>query len=90
MRGTIRPPAGVSTAAACNGKVRLTIKKKRKTLHRSRAALKLKNGRCRFGKTVFIKRSRVGRAATLRLKVRFPGNSILRAGQITKTLVVKR
>jgi hypothetical protein len=90
MRGTIRPPAGVSTAAACNGKVRLTIKKKRKTLHKSRARLKLKNGRCRFGKTVFIKRKRVGKASTLRLKVRFPGNSVLRAGQTTKTLVVRK
>jgi photosystem II stability/assembly factor-like uncharacterized protein len=90
MRGTIRPPAGVSTASACNGKVRLTIKKKRKTLHKSRARLKLKNGRCRFGKTVFIKRSKVGKASRLRLKIRFPGNSVLSAGQTTKTLVVKK
>ena len=90
MRGTVRPPAGVSTAAACTGKVRLTIKKKRKILHRSRTALRIKNGKCRFGKTVFLARSKVGRAATLRLKVRFPGNSVLKAGTVTKTLVVRR
>jgi hypothetical protein len=90
MRGTIKPPAGVSTAAACNGKVRLTIKKKRKTLLKTSAKLKLKSGKCRFGKTVFLKRRRVGKAATLRLKVRFGGNSVLRAGQTTKTLVVKK
>jgi hypothetical protein len=90
MRGTIKPPAGVSTAAACNGKVLLTIKKKRKTLHKSRAKLKLKSGKCRFGKTVHLKRSKVGKARRLRLKVRFPGNSVLKAGQTTKTLVVKK
>jgi Photosynthesis system II assembly factor YCF48/PKD domain len=90
MRGTIKAPPGVSTAAACNGNVRLTIKKKRKTLHRSRAKLKLKKGRCRFGKTVFIKRSKVGNTTRLRLKLRFKGNSVLKAGQTTKTLVVKK
>ena len=90
MRGTIKPPAGVSVAAACTGKVRLIIKRKRKTLVKTRAALKIKNGSCRFGKTVFIKRSRLRGASTLRLKVRFPGNSVLKAGQTTKTLVVKK
>jgi hypothetical protein len=89
MRGTVKPPAGVSTAAACNGKVRLTIKKKRKTLLRTRAALKLRSGKCRFGKTVFLPRSKAGRGTRLRLKVRFPGNALLAAGQTTKTLVVK-
>jgi hypothetical protein len=91
MRGTIRPPAGVSTAAACTGKVRLTIKRRTKTLHSSRTALKLRNGKCRFGKTVFLARSKVGRNTTrLRLKVTFPGNSILKAGQTTKTLVIRQ
>jgi hypothetical protein len=90
MRGTITPPAGVSTSSACNGKVRLTIKKKRKTLHKSRARLKLKSGKCRFGKTVYLKRSKVGSAKRLRLKVSFKGNSVLKAGQTTKTLVVKK
>ena len=56
MRGTIRPPAGVSTAAACKGKVKLIVKRKRKTLAKTRAALKLKSGKCRFGKTIFIAR----------------------------------
>jgi PKD domain len=91
MRGTIKPPAGVSVRAACTGKVRLTIKKKRKTLLNTRAALKLKSGKCRFGKTVFLARSKVGRNTTrLRLKVRFPGNSVLKAGQTTKTLIIRR
>jgi hypothetical protein len=90
MRGTITPPAGVSTSAACDGKVRLKIKKKRTTLHKSRAKLKLKSGKCRFGKTVYLKRSKVGGAKRPRLKVSFKGNSVLKAGQTTKTLVVKK
>ena len=89
MRGTIRPPAGVSVPPPATGKVRLTIKKKRKTLARTRARLKLRNGRCRFGKTIFIARRRAGAGTRLRLKVRFRGNSVLRAGQTTKTLVVR-
>jgi hypothetical protein len=74
----INPPAGVSAAAACNGKLRLKITKQ------------LKRGKCRFGKTVYIKRSKVGSATRLRLKVRFKGNSVLRAGRTTKTLVIKQ
>jgi hypothetical protein len=90
-RGTIRPPAGVSVRAACKGKVKLTVKKKRKTLATRRAKLRLKNGKCRFGKTIFIKRSKVGRKTTsLRLKVSFAGNAVLKAGSTTKTLVIKR
>ena len=40
---------------------------------------------------MFIKRSKVGRQTTqLRLKISFAGNAVLRAGQTTKTLVIKR
>jgi hypothetical protein len=90
-RGTIKPPAGASVAAACKGKVKLTVKKKSKTLAKRSARLKRKNGKCRFGKTIYIKRSKVGRTTTrLRLKVSFAGNSVLKAGQTTKTLVIKK
>ena len=90
-RGTIKPPAGAGAAAACKGKVKLTVKKKSKTLAKRSAKLKLKAGKCRFGKTIYIKRSKVGRTTTrLRLKVSFAGNSVLKAGQTTKTLVIKK
>ena len=90
-RGTITPPAGASIRTACSGKVKLTVKKKRKTLATRSAKLKLKGGRCRFGKTIFIKRSKVGKTTTrLRLKISFKGNSVLAAGQTTKTLVLKK
>ena len=90
-RGTISVPAGSTLRAACKGKVTLTVKKKRTTLATRKAKLKRKNGRCRFGKTIFIKRSKVGRNTTrLRLKISFKGNSALAAGQATKTLVVRK
>ena len=90
-RGTITVPAGSTLRAACKGKVTLTVKKKRKTLATRTAKLKRKSGRCRFGKTIFIKRSKVGRSTTrLRLKISFKGNAALAGGQATKTLVVKK
>ena len=80
-RGTIVPPAGTSVRAACKGKVTLTVKKQRKTLATRTAKLKRKSGRCRFGKTIFIKRSKVGRTTTrLRLKISFKGNAALAGG----------
>jgi hypothetical protein len=89
-RGTIRLPAGASLSA-CSGKVKLTVKRKRTTLAKRSAKLKRKNGKCRFGKTIFIKRSKVGRSTTrLRLKVSFRGNAVLKAGSTTKTLVIKK
>ena len=90
-RGTITPPAGVSVRAACKGKVKLTVKKQRKTLATRSASSSVKSGSCRFGKTIFIKRSKVGKTTTrLRLKISFKGNAALAAGQTTKTLVLKR
>jgi hypothetical protein len=89
-RGTITLPAG-APRSACSGKVKLTVKKKRKTVAKRNAKLKRKSGKCRFGKTIFIKRSKVGRATTrLRLKVSFKGNATLKAGSTTKTLVIKK
>jgi len=62
-----------------------------KTLATRRARLKVRNGACRFGKTIFIKRSKVGRKTTrLRLKISFKGNAALSAGSATNTLVVRK
>jgi hypothetical protein len=89
-RGTIKLPAG-APRSACRGKIKLTVKRKRTTLAKRSAKLKRKNGKCRFGKTMFIKRSKVGRSTTsLRLKVSFGGNAVLKAGSTTKTLVIKK
>jgi hypothetical protein len=89
-RGTIRLPAG-APRSACKGKVKLTVKRKSTTLAKRNAKLKRKSGKCRFGKTIYIKRSKVGRSTTsLRLKVSFKGNAVLKAGSTTKTLVIKK
>jgi hypothetical protein len=89
-RGTIRLPAG-APRSACSGRLKLAVKRKRTTLATRRAKLKRRNGRCRFGKTIFIKRSKVGRKTTsLRLKLSFRGNAVLAAGSTTKTLVIKK
>lgn len=89
-RGTIRLPAG-APRSACKGKVKLTVKRRTTTLAKRNAKLKRKNGKCRFGKTIYIKRSKVGRSTTrLRLKVSFKGNAVLKAGSTTKTLVIKK
>jgi hypothetical protein len=86
-RGTVALPAG----ARCSGKVKLTVKRKRTTLAKRTAKLKSKSGKCRFGKTIFIKRSKVGRTTTrLRLKVAVTGNAALSFAPVTKTLVIKK
>jgi hypothetical protein len=89
-RGTIRLPAG-APKSACSGKVKVAVKRKRTTLAKRSVKLKRKNGKCRFGKTIFIKRSKVGKSTTsLRLKVSYKGNATLKAGSTTKTLVIKK
>jgi hypothetical protein len=89
-RGTIKLPAG-APRSACSGKIKLAVKRNSTTLAKRSAKLKRKNRKCRFGKTMFIKRSKVGRSTTsLRLKVSFAGNAVLKAGSTTKTLVIKK
>lgn len=89
-RGTIRLPAG-APKSACKGKVKLQVKRRTTTLAKRSAKLKRKHGKCRFGKTINIRRSKVGSSTTrLRLKVSFKGNATLKAGSTTKTLVIKR
>jgi photosystem II stability/assembly factor-like uncharacterized protein len=89
-RGTIKLPAG-TPSSACKGKIKLTVKRKRTTLAKRSAKLKRKSGKCRFGKTIFIKRSKVGRTTTrLRLKVAVTGNAALSFAPVTKTLVIKK
>jgi hypothetical protein len=86
-RGTVALPPG----APCSGKVKLTVKKQRKTVAKRSVQLKRKSGKCRFGRTIFIKRSKIGRTTTrLRLKVAIKGNAALKIAPLTKTLVIKK
>jgi hypothetical protein len=50
----------------------------------------MRRGKCRFAKTVFLKRSKVGKTRTLRLKVRFMGNTVLKAGSRQFTLTIRK
>jgi hypothetical protein len=74
VRGRLIPPSGVSSAA-CRGRVTIRFKKGRKTVRLRRARV---NQSCRYRS-----RTRVGvrpgrRPVTLRVLVRFRGNSVLR------------
>jgi hypothetical protein len=90
MTGAITLPPGANPSLACKGKLRLKIKKGRRTMLNRTARLKFKNGKCRFAKTAFLKRSKVGKTRRLRLKLRFGGNTVLKAGSVTKTLIIRK
>ncbi len=90
MRGAVKPPKGIRPADACSGKIKLTLRKKKKKLATRTVKLKLKKGKCRFAKTVLIPRKKVGSATKLRLTVRFQGNRVLKAGQKRYTLLITR
>jgi hypothetical protein len=90
MKGVIGMPAGASPATACTGKVRLKLKKRKRVMLNRTVKVKFRNGRCRFAKTVFLKRSKLGKTRRLRLRVRFMGNAVLAAGSRRFTLTIKK
>jgi hypothetical protein len=90
MKGAIVLPAGANPATACTGKVRLKIKKKKRTMLNRTVKVKFRNGKCRFAKTVFLKRSKVGKTRRLKLKIRFMGNTVLKAGSVSRTLIIRK
>jgi hypothetical protein len=90
MKGAIGLPAGANPATACTGKVRLKLKKRKRTMLNRTVRVKMRRGKCRFAKTVFLKRSKVGKTRRLRLKVRFTGNTVLKAGSRQFTLTIRK
>jgi hypothetical protein len=52
--------------------------------------VKFRKNRCRFKKTAFLNRAKVGRTRTLRLKIKFMGNTVLKAGSVSKTLTIRK
>lgn len=84
IKGKIKVPSGVSAKSACSGTVQMTIKKG-KTLLTARNAKLGKT--CSFTKTVSLAKSKVGSATSLKITVRFQGNSILKP--VTKNLTAK-
>jgi hypothetical protein len=90
MKGAIALPAGANPATACTGKIRLKIKKGKRVMANRTVKVKFKNGKCRFAKTIFLKRSKVGKTRRLKLRLRFLGNTVLKAGSINKTLIIRK
>ena len=91
MKGTITLPAG-ATAAACEKRVTLRIKKKKRVMAHRKARLRFKTepNRCTFSKKVKLRRKKVGKTKKLRLTVSHPGNTVLQKSSKKLTLVVKK
>jgi hypothetical protein len=90
MKGSITMPPGIDKNAACTGQIRLKLKKGKRTMLNRTTPVKLKKGKCRFAKTVYLKRSKVGKTRRLKLKIRFLGNQVLKAGSVSKTLTIRK
>jgi hypothetical protein len=52
--------------------------------------LRFKRSKCRFSKTVLLRRKKVGKTNKLRLTVSHPGNSVLKKASRSFTLVIKK
>lgn len=89
VSGSLKPPPGVSSAVACTGKVALTVSKpkgKKPTLTKGTTTLSKK---CVYKKVLRVRSSRVGKLKSLKLKVAFKGNAVIRASTVTYTVPVK-
>jgi hypothetical protein len=90
IKGSIGLPSDADPTTACTGKVRLKLKKRKRVMLNRTARVHFKKGRCRFKKTAYLKRRKVGKTRRLALKVRFMGNTVLKAGSKKFTLIVRK
>jgi hypothetical protein len=87
--GAFRPPAGIALRAACTGTVVLTVSRprgKRRGLGEATAGL---SRACAYGKLLRVRRKRIGRATSLRLRVAFKGNAVVGPSSVTYRLPVR-
>ena len=84
--GRVRIPGGVSAASVCGGRVRLVLKKGRRTVARGTARV---SRRCTYRKRITIRGTRrTGRRrARLRVTARFGGNAFLSSAPRRSTTV---
>jgi hypothetical protein len=87
VKGRLGRPAGVSRAAACKGRMSISVYKGKKRLAARKAKVSRK---CGYKKTIKVKRSKVGKARKLKLKVAFKGNTALAPLSSTYKVKVKR
>jgi hypothetical protein len=86
VTGTLTPPSGMSKSEACGaGVISTSVKAGKKTISTRRVNLK---SDCTYSSTVsFASRSRFGKATSLKLTVRFGGNSVLAIRTLTSKTV---
>ena len=84
VRGILSPPAGVSTAQGCPGRLNIAVRTTRRVA-RGQATVAAD---CRFRKTIRFLRSKVrGRRVTVFLE--FPGNSLIARSEYRKKLTIR-
>lgn len=78
--GTVKIPSGVSKAAVCGGKVKLTLKKGSKTVAKGTATVSTS---CKYKKKITIKSTaRTGKKkGTLKVSARYGGNAFLKSSK---------
>ncbi|HTN25765.1 MAG TPA: hypothetical protein VL120_17390 [Solirubrobacteraceae bacterium] len=87
--GSFRAPAGLRTATACRGTVALNVSKPRgKRRDLTDATVELARN-CRYSKRLRVRRTRIGRATSLRLRVAFRGNAVVGASSVTYVVPVR-
>jgi hypothetical protein len=87
IRGSIKPPPGISSAVACKGTVVMTIKKvKGKGQLVGQRNAKLRSN-CSFRKTIRVPRRKLKGARRIKVTARFVKNAVL-SGK-SKTFIVK-
>ena len=89
VAGTLRPPAGLTAATACRGRLLLTVSRargQRRELAYANVGLPRS---CRFEKVLRIRRTRVGGRKSLRLRVAFKGNAAVDASSVTYVVPVR-
>ncbi len=85
--GRVRVPSGANRASVCGGRVRLVVKKGRKTVARGTVRV---SRRCTYRKRIVIRGTRRAgrRKARLRVNARFGGNASLRPSKRSTTVRV--
>ena len=87
VSGSLGLPAGVPSATACQGTVTLSVRKGKKSLVSKDTKLK---SSCKYGKTLKVPASKVGKAKKLSLTVAFEGNTAVAPVASVYKIKVKR
>ncbi len=87
--GSLRRPTGIKAAAACTGRIVFTISRptgRRRDLTTADSRL---SKTCGYAKRLRVRRTRIGSRRSLKLRVAFKGNAVIRASSATYTVPVR-